>query len=96
MQLLRSPLELPTHARRVCLAIGTFDGVHLGHQQVIRQALMNARQHAARAVVVTFDAHPATIVAPHRVPPLISSSFFVLQTTLGEARRSLVDAPQAA
>ncbi len=73
MQLLRSPLELPTHARRVCLAIGTFDGVHLGHQQVIRQALMNARQHAARAVVVTFDAHPATIVAPHRVPPLICS-----------------------
>ena len=73
MLLLRTPLDLPAHARRVCLAIGTFDGVHLGHQQVIRQALMNARQHGAKAIVVTFDAHPATIVAPDRVPPLICS-----------------------
>jgi len=30
---------------RVCLAIGVFDGVHLGHQQVIRQMVANAEQH---------------------------------------------------
>lgn len=73
MKLLHSPLELPAAPRRVCVAIGTFDGVHLGHQQVLRQALMNARQHGALAVVVTFDAHPATVVAPQRVPPLLYS-----------------------
>ena len=73
MKLIHSPLELPAAPRRVCVAIGTFDGVHLGHQQVLRQALMNARQHGALAVVVTFDAHPATVVAPQRVPPLLYS-----------------------
>jgi riboflavin kinase/FMN adenylyltransferase len=59
--------------RRVCAAIGVFDGVHLGHQQVIRQTLADAQQHEALAVVITFDPHPNTVVAPARVPPLIYS-----------------------
>jgi riboflavin kinase / FMN adenylyltransferase len=57
----------------VSLAIGFFDGVHLGHQQVIRQAVSDARQQEARAIALTFDRHPKTIVAPDRVPPLIYS-----------------------
>lgn len=57
----------------VCVAIGFFDGVHLGHQQIIRQTITDARQHNARALVITFDSHPNTIVAPDRVPPLIYS-----------------------
>jgi riboflavin kinase/FMN adenylyltransferase len=59
--------------RRVCLAIGFFDGVHLGHQQIIRQTIADARQHDAVALAVTFDQHPNTVVAPNRVPPLIYS-----------------------
>jgi riboflavin kinase / FMN adenylyltransferase len=59
--------------RKVCLAIGVFDGVHLGHQQIIRQTINDARQHEAVALVVTFDKHPSTIVAPDRVPALIYS-----------------------
>ena len=59
--------------RKVSVAIGTFDGVHLGHQQVIRQAVSDARQHEGLAVVVTFDRHPNSIVAPDRVPPQIYS-----------------------
>ena len=55
------------------LAIGFFDGVHLGHQQTIRQAMTDARQHAALSLVITFDRHPNTVVAPARVPPLIYS-----------------------
>ena len=55
------------------MAIGVFDGVHLGHQQVIRQTLADAEQHEALAVVITFDRHPNSIVAPNRVPPLIYS-----------------------
>jgi riboflavin kinase/FMN adenylyltransferase len=65
--------ELKTDGRRVCVAIGVFDGVHLGHQQVIRQTLADAEQHEALAVVITFDRHPNTIVAPDRVPPLVYS-----------------------
>ena len=55
------------------MAIGVFDGVHLGHQQVIRQTLADAGQQEALAVVITFDKHPNSIVAPDRVPPLLHS-----------------------
>ncbi len=70
MKVYREPSEIPRDGK-VCLAIGTFDGVHLGHQQVIRQAVVDAEQHEALAVAVTFDRHPAAVVAPHRVPPLL-------------------------
>jgi riboflavin kinase/FMN adenylyltransferase len=65
--------ELGNGSRKVCLAIGVFDGVHLGHQQIIRQTIADARQHDAVAVIVTFDKHPNAVVAPDRVPPQIFS-----------------------
>jgi riboflavin kinase/FMN adenylyltransferase len=73
MQILDQASDLGAKGRKVCLAIGFFDGVHLGHQQIIRQTISDARQHEAVAVVLTFDRHPNTIVAPNRVPPLIYS-----------------------
>src|SRR5688572_8792554 len=60
-------------ARKVCLAIGVFDGVHLGHQQVLRQTLTDAHQHGAVAVAITFDRHPNSVIAPARTPALIYS-----------------------
>jgi riboflavin kinase/FMN adenylyltransferase len=71
MQLIRQAADFQTGGCKVCLAIGVFDGVHLGHQQIIRQTIADARQHAGLALVVTFDRHPAAVVAPDRVPPLI-------------------------
>jgi riboflavin kinase / FMN adenylyltransferase len=65
--------ELKPGTRKVCLAIGFFDGVHLGHQHILRQTIADARQHEAVALVTTFDCHPNTVVAPGRVPPLIYS-----------------------
>lgn len=53
----------------VCL--GTFDGVHLGHQQVIRAAVERARQREVPCVLVTFDRHPAAVLAPDRCPPSV-------------------------
>src|SRR5947208_3104007 len=73
MQLIYAANELKPCGHKVCLAIGMFDGVHLGHQQIIRQTISDARQHEATGVVLTFDRHPNTIVAPERVPPLIYS-----------------------
>jgi riboflavin kinase/FMN adenylyltransferase len=73
MKLISSANELTAGSRKVCLAIGFFDGVHLGHQQIIRQTFTDARKHGALALVITFDQHPNTIVAPGRVPPLIYS-----------------------
>jgi len=73
MKIIRAASELRAEGKKVCLAIGFFDGVHLGHQQIIRQTISDARQHDAIAVVLTFDRHPNTIVTPDKVPPLIYS-----------------------
>jgi riboflavin kinase/FMN adenylyltransferase len=73
MKIIRAANELNAANRKVCVAIGMFDGVHLGHQQVIRQTLNDAEQHEALAVVITFDKHPNVVVAPERVPALIYS-----------------------
>src|SRR5260370_39343854 len=73
VKIIRTSNELAVGSSKACLAIGFFDGVHLGHQQIIRQTISDARQHDAIAVVLTFDRHPNSIVAPDRVPPLIYS-----------------------
>ncbi len=73
MRTIHAAHELKPGGRRVCLAIGFFDGVHLGHQQIIRQTLSDAKQHEAIGLVLTFDRHPNAVVAPSRVPPLIYS-----------------------
>ena len=73
MKILRTPSDLPPGPRRICVAIGVFDGVHLGHQQVIRQTVADAEQHEALSVVVTFDRHPNAVVAPTRMPPPVYS-----------------------
>jgi riboflavin kinase / FMN adenylyltransferase len=73
MKIIHAANELKPDGRKVCLAIGFFDGVHLGHQQIIRQTITDAHQHDAVALVLTFDRHPNTIVAPSHAPPLIYS-----------------------
>ena len=73
MKIIHAANELKPGGRKVCLAIGFFDGVHLGHQQIIRQTITDARQHDAIALVLTFDRHPNSVVAPDQAPPLIYS-----------------------
>jgi len=73
MKIIRAGRELENFGKKVCLALGFFDGVHLGHQQIIRQTIQHAQQHEGLAVVITFDQHPNTVVAPERVPLLIYS-----------------------
>jgi riboflavin kinase/FMN adenylyltransferase len=73
MKLISNAKDLKPDGKKNCAAIGVFDGVHLGHQQIIRQTVADARQHDAIALVITFDQHPSTAVAPERVPPLIYS-----------------------
>jgi len=73
MKVISTARDLQRNGKKVCVAIGVFDGVHLGHQQIIRQTISDARQHEALALVVTFDRHPSAIVAPERQPSLIYS-----------------------
>lgn len=53
--------------------IGTFDGVHLGHREVILAAVRQAAERECPSVLVTFDRHPAHILAPDRCPKPIGS-----------------------
>ncbi len=55
------------------LAIGVFDGVHRGHQAVLRSAVDAAHAVHGTAIVVTFDPHPAEILAPDKAPKRLTS-----------------------
>jgi riboflavin kinase/FMN adenylyltransferase len=57
----------------LAVAIGNFDGVHLGHRRLLDEARARAAAHGARAAVLTFTPHPAKLFAPDRAPPLILS-----------------------
>jgi len=59
--------------RKVCLAIGMFDGVHLGHQKVLQNAINAASQSDSISVAVTFDQHPANIISPKHAPSRIQT-----------------------
>jgi riboflavin kinase/FMN adenylyltransferase len=54
--------------RKSVACVGTFDGVHLGHQAVIQEAVAQARTQELPCVLVTFDRHPAAILAPSLRP----------------------------
>jgi riboflavin kinase / FMN adenylyltransferase len=71
MMVIRKASELQPGTQKVCAAIGVFDGVHLGHQQVLRQTLADARHYEGIPVAITFDRHPATVVTPERAPKMI-------------------------
>jgi riboflavin kinase/FMN adenylyltransferase len=64
---------------RSVVCIGTFDGVHLGHRAVISRAVRDAAEAELPSVLVTFDRHPAAVLAPDRCPPSLA--------TLGENLR---------
>jgi riboflavin kinase/FMN adenylyltransferase len=74
MQVLRSISELSQLSGPLFLAIGVFDGVHLGHQAVISTSARHAREAGATPVVVTFDPHPAKVLRPNDAPHLLTAT----------------------
>ncbi len=56
---------------KTAVALGTFDGVHVGHQHIIRQAAAYAEKAGGASVVFTFANHPLSVIAPDRCPPLL-------------------------
>lgn len=72
----RSPDEWSAHfpaVSRAVLTIGNFDGVHFGHQQIIRGVVERARRGGDVAAALTFWPHPLRIVRPEIAPPLIET-----------------------
>lgn len=57
---------------RSALTVGNFDGIHLGHQKILRGVVSRARATGALATVITFDPHPLKLLRPAEAPPLIA------------------------
>jgi riboflavin kinase/FMN adenylyltransferase len=75
--------EIPADLGRTAVVIGNFDGVHLGHQHVIRTARGVADADGLRVVAVTFDPHPMAVLRPDHAP--------VTLTDIGTRTRLLVE-----
>ncbi|HZL18731.1 MAG TPA: bifunctional riboflavin kinase/FAD synthetase [Polyangia bacterium] len=65
--------DRPRGAPPLSVAIGNFDGVHLGHQVLLREARRRAAARGGRSAILTFAPHPARLFAPDTAPPLIMS-----------------------
>jgi riboflavin kinase/FMN adenylyltransferase len=63
---------VPTKWGRCVVTIGVFDGVHRGHQQIIRRAVEKAGELGVPSVVLTFDPHPIEVIRPGSHPPMLT------------------------
>jgi riboflavin kinase / FMN adenylyltransferase len=61
------------HTEASVLALGMFDGVHLGHQALLKKARELADGYHAPLAVMTFDRHPLSLIAPGMAPPMLTT-----------------------
>lgn len=66
-------LDVLRSGRGIVLTVGVFDGVHLGHQHLLKTMLARASEAGAGSAVVTFDPHPQSVIAPGTQPPLLTT-----------------------
>ena len=68
MRLINGSDSFPTDAMRPALALGNFDGVHLGHRELIRRIREDAERRDGVSVIYTFEPHPVKVLAPSQCP----------------------------
>ena len=73
MRIVRGLGSVPPETRPSAVALGVFDGVHLGHRAILGTALTRARAAGLEAVVCTFDPHPMEVLQPDRAPRPITT-----------------------
>ena len=91
MRVIENIFELEENLQESYVAIGTFDGVHYGHQKLIRNAVEKAKKNGGKSVVFTFSSHPMELIDISRAPRVIntiesdhnSNSVFLLYYHLG-------------
>jgi riboflavin kinase / FMN adenylyltransferase len=65
--------DVPRDWGRSVVTIGSYDGVHRGHQLIIGRTVERARELGVPSVIVTFDPHPSEVVRPGSHPPLLTA-----------------------
>jgi riboflavin kinase/FMN adenylyltransferase len=68
----REALALPPHVDATVVTVGTFDGVHRGHQDVLARLAEQGRATGRASVLLTFEPHPLEVVNPVAAPPLLT------------------------
>jgi riboflavin kinase/FMN adenylyltransferase len=71
MKVFHSSAEIGPDFGPSVVAIGNFDGVHAGHRQIMRRVAAIAREKGYTPAILTFDPHPAQVLAPDRAPKLL-------------------------
>src|SRR5229473_1457887 len=72
MRIFRELEEVPADFGPSVVSVGNFDGIHWGHQQVLRELVTRARESGSKSVAVTFDPHPLRILRPDAAPKMIT------------------------
>src|ERR1700689_785599 len=80
--------RIADESRGAAVCIGNFDGVHLGHREILRRVVERARAENLLATVVTFDPHPLRVLRPDEAPLLL----LTLEQRLAEIERLGIDA----
>ena len=73
MRILRGLPSFPADLAPSVTALGAFDGIHLGHQKILRTTVERARALGVSALCCTYDPHPAAVLHPERAPAPIAS-----------------------
>lgn len=73
MELLAPPARLPEEVRGTAVTVGTFDGVHRGHQDVLGRLVRRARDRGLPSLLVTFEPHPLELLNPAAAPLLLTT-----------------------
>ena len=73
MRVIQGTAEVAGSLDRPVLTIGNFDGLHVGHQAIMRTIVDRARDLGGQSVVYTFDPHPRKVVRPERAPRMLTT-----------------------
>lgn len=63
--------EQATRGGGLCIAVGCFDGIHVGHRRILREVLERAKASGSTSAVLSFDPHPMSVTAGGRAPKLL-------------------------
>ena len=72
MLLITDLSKITSRFTKSVITLGNFDGIHLGHQELVRMVIRRAAEIEGQSMVVTFRPHPLKVLAPEKCPPLIS------------------------
>lgn len=73
MEFVRAPGLLPSTVTETAVTVGTFDGVHRGHQDVLARLVARARREGRPSLLITFEPHPLEVLNPAAAPRLLTS-----------------------